>query len=182
MDGWGGGFCTSVTHAAKDFTPGAGANWQLPQQTLSPMSFTQNGSVPFSLISSVQITAPRPWITPPPPSSYWGASGIILEATRKLMKSFSISKHDHGRMFYLQVIVRSTKEREGDKGAVRERRQRMERRERRGLKKWLPIEDSTHGKRVNNAALHTARRLCGAIAMATPFPSHIFNEKVMRET
>lgn len=49
-------------------------------------------------------------------------------------------------------------------------------------KKRLPIEDGTHGKRVNNAALHTAWRLCGAIAMATPFPSHIFNEKVMRET
>lgn len=47
-----------------------------------------------------------------------------MEATRKLMKSFSINKHDRGRMFYLQVIVRSTKEREGDKGAARERRGR----------------------------------------------------------
>lgn len=44
------------------------------------------------------------------------------------------------------------------------------------------IEDSTLGKRVNNAAPHTAWRLHGAIAMATPFSSHIFNEKVMRET
>lgn len=45
-----------------------------------------------------------------------------------------------------------------------------------------PIEDSSRGKGVNNAAPHTARRLRGAIAMATPFSSHIFNEKVMRET
>lgn len=44
------------------------------------------------------------------------------------------------------------------------------------------IEDSTLGKRVNNTALHTAWRLHGAIAMATPFSTHIFNEKVMRET
>ncbi len=49
-------------------------------------------------------------------------------------------------------------------------------------KSSLPIEDSTLGKRVNNAAPHTAWRLHGAIAMATPFSSHIFNEKVMRET
>lgn len=47
---------------------------------------------------------------------------------------------------------------------------------------WFPIEDSTLGKRVNNAAPHTAWRFHGAIAMATPFSSHIFNEKVMRET
>lgn len=32
----------------------------------------------------------------------------------------------------------------------------------------LPIQRSTLGKRVNNAAQHTAWRLCGAIAMATP--------------
>lgn len=46
----------------------------------------------------------------------------------------------------------------------------------------FPIEDSTLGKRVNNAARHTAWRIHGDIAMATPFSSHIFNEKVMRET
>lgn len=46
----------------------------------------------------------------------------------------------------------------------------------------FPIEHSILGKRVNNAARHTAWRLCGAIAMATPFSTHIFNEKVMRET
>lgn len=46
----------------------------------------------------------------------------------------------------------------------------------------FPIEDSSLGKRVNNAAPHTAWRLNGTIAMATPFSSHIFNEKVMRET
>lgn len=49
-------------------------------------------------------------------------------------------------------------------------------------KSSFPIEDSSLGKRVNNAALHTAWRLYGAISMATPFSSHIFNEKVMRET
>lgn len=48
--------------------------------------------------------------------------------------------------------------------------------------KVSPIEDGTLGKRVNNAARRTARRLGGDIAMATPFSSHIFNEKVMRET
>jgi len=45
-----------------------------------------------------------------------------------------------------------------------------------------PIEDGSLGKRVNNAAPHSAWRLHGAIAIATPFSSHIFNEKVMRET
>lgn len=44
------------------------------------------------------------------------------------------------------------------------------------------IGDSGLRKRVNNAALRAAGRLHGAITMATPFPSHIFNEKVMRET
>lgn len=52
-----------------------------------------------------------------------------------------------------------------------------------GGKKYLPpIEDSCLGKGVNNAALHLAWRLHGAITMATSFSSHIFNEKVMRET
>lgn len=92
------------------------------------------------------------------------------------MKSLSINKHDRGRMFYLQSLLAPQREEKETKvqgwvgGGVRNK------------KKRLPIEDSTHGERVNNAALHTAWRLCGAIAMATPFPSHIFNEKVMRET
>lgn len=40
---------------------------------------------------------------------------------------------------------------------------------RRRKKSESPIEDSNLGKRVNNAALHTAWRLRGAITMATPF-------------
>lgn len=60
------------------------------------------------------------------------------------MKSFSINKHDCGRMFYLQVIVRSTKEREGDKGAVSERRKGRERRE--GLKNDFPLKTALMAK------------------------------------
>lgn len=57
------------------------------------------------------------------------------------MKSFSINKHDHGRMFYLQVIVRSTKERAGDKGALRERREKRER-----LKNDFPLKTALVAK------------------------------------
>lgn len=47
-------------------------------------------------------------------------------------------------------------------------KERMKGGEREKKKLSLSIEDTSLGKRVNNAALHLAWRLRGAIAMATP--------------
>lgn len=94
--------------AAEGLTPGAGSKPAVASADIKPNVIYAKWfhTIFFNLLcanySSQAVNYPHHHYQP----IHWGASGIILEATSKLMKSFNINKHDRGRMFYLQSLLK----------------------------------------------------------------------------
>lgn len=146
-------------------------SWRLPPLILSTVSFRGwDGSIPFPLIYFLPITTSGLSMTffllffyfspsmKQRQSSFAFFNPQTNETFQRELDNPKMTTADWS-LFEPQRKQRETKVRGRDGVERRKRKKKLLR---------LPIQRRFLGKTVNNAARRTARRLCGAVAMATP--------------